>query len=76
MGNKLQTIRPAEIYERLSASEAKQILFLEWDRRGSARGKTETLVYWKSRFLKPSEKAGQTEKEAAQKAQASWSYVP
>lgn len=75
MSNKLQTIRPAEIYERLSASEAKQLLFLEWDRRGSARAKTETL-YWKSRFLKPSEKAGQTEKETAQKAQASWSYVP
>lgn len=71
MGNKLQTIRPTEIYERLSASEAKQLLFLEWDRQGSARGKTETLVYWKSGFLKPSEKAGQTEKETAEEAQAS-----
>lgn len=54
------------------ASEANQLLFLEWDRQGSTRGKTETLVYWKSRFLKPSEKAGQTEKETAQKAQASF----
>lgn len=76
MGNKLQTIQPAEIYERLSSSEAKQLLFLEWDRRGSARGKTDSLVYWKSRFFKSSEKAGRTEKETAQKGQASWSYTP
>ena len=76
MGNKLQTIRPAEIYERLPANKAKQLLFLEWDRQGSARGKTETLVYWKSRFLKPPEKTGQTQKETAEKAQASWSSAP
>lgn len=45
-------IWPIEIYERLSASEATQLLFLDCDRRGSTRAKTETLVHWKSRFLK------------------------
>lgn len=51
-----------EIYERLSASEAKQLLFLECDRRGSTKAKTETLVHWKSRFLKTLREGGETSK--------------
>lgn len=72
---KLQTIQPLQIYERLSVSKAKQLLLPRWDRRGSTRGNTETLAYWKNRILKLSEKAGQTEEMTAQKSQASWGYM-
>lgn len=63
VGHISPAIQPPEIYERLAASEAERLLFLEWAGQGSAREKTEPLVYWKSRFLKPSEKTRWIAKE-------------